>query len=948
MVAVSRSKALAWPEIAERAAVFSGEWANTRGDESSQSQTFWIRFLEVFGIRPERVATFEHAVTRFSTEGRGYIDLFWPGMLLVEQKGVGKDLDKATFQALDYLPGLKDHELPKLIIMCDFRRFRGRVLATGEEFEFNLEDLPQAVNLDRFGFIAGYNRVKFGSEAEEAASIKAAQLMSGLYEQMRLDRYRDEAASIFLTRILFLMFGDDTALWESGLFEEFIRTRTVEDGSDLGTQLAGLFQVLDMPIETRSPRVDDVIARFPYVNGDLFKDVLEIPFFDKNTRNQLLRACTFNWGSISPAVFGSMFQAVKDKAARRELGEHYTTETNILKVIRPLFLDDLREQFQKYRNNRSGLERLLDHLEELRFLDPAAGCGNFLVVGYRELRELELKIRVQIRDLSGDHQGEFIFAEHLSVTIDHFYGIEIEWWPSKIAEVAMFLVDHLANQRMAQELGWAPNRLPLTIKPTIVHGNALTSDWNAILPSSANVFVYGNPPFLGHDSRVPAQAEELRDLWGEEIGRIDYVVGWYAKALNYFGSTIQGHWAFVSTNSVTQGQPVPLVFGRILSEGWKISFAHRTFAWSSEAPGAAAVHCVILGFTRDQTVKGRLFDYVQTKGEPTERFVKNINPYLIDGANVLVVARSSPLVPSLVKVGYGSRPNDGGAFIVEQSDYAEFAADPRAAKYLRKFVGARELLHDETRWVLWMVDLDPADVSHSALLRTRIEAARAHRLASGRAATRQWADRANLFDFISQPKVPYLCIPAHSSEERRFLATERFGEAVIASNAVFTTPDPDGFQFALISSSMFMAWQKAIGGRLESRIRFSNTLVWNNFPLPTLTQSQRASIIAAGTQILEARALFPERTLAQHYSSFVMEPALYTAHCALDSIVDHAFGSRIRLTEESARQSLLFTKFLELSATHQLVPAAAPKRRRKNPTAEMGKPEPLIELTEGE
>ena len=850
-------------------------------------------------------------------------------MLLVEQKGVGKDLDKATFQALDYLPGLKDHELPKLVVMCDFRRFRGRVLATGEEFEFNLENLAKSENLDHFGFIAGYNRVQFGSEVETAASIEAAKLMAGLYEQMRLDRYKDEAASVFLTRILFLMFGDDTALWESHLFEEFVRTRTVEDGSDLGPQLAGLFQVLDTPEENRSPRVDDVAARFPYVNGALFEDVLEIPYFDKQTRAQLLLACTFNWGLISPAVFGSMFQAVKDKKARRELGEHYTTETNILKVIRPLYLDDLREQLEKVKNNKTGLQRLLDHLEDLRFLDPASGCGNFLVVGYRELRELELDIRLRLRDLSGDFQGEFVFAEHLSVTIDHFYGIEIEWWPAKIAEVAMFLVDHLANQRMAQSLGWAPNRLPLTIKPTVVHGNALRIDWTTILPPSEHVYVYGNPPFLGHDSRAVDQAEELRDLWGEEIGRIDYVVGWYAKALNYFGSKIQGHWAFVSTNSVTQGQPVALVFGRVFSDGWKISFAHRTFAWSSEAPGSAAVHCVIVGFTREQAVRPRLFEYLQGKGEPIERAAKNINAYLIDAANLLVVARSKPLSSTLPKVSYGSRPNDGGAFIVETADYPAFEADEHAAKYLRVFVGARELLHSETRHVLWMVGLDPKDVSRSPLLRERIEVCRQHRLGSKRQATRDWANRPNVFDFNAQPTGSYLCIPSVSSEQRRYLATERFDKSVVASNLVFTAPDPDGLQFALISSAMFMAWQKAIGGRLKSDIRFSNTLVWNNFPVPVLNGSQRAAIIEAGTGVLAARDLHPDRTLAEHYNAFATDPHLYAAHIALDTAVDKAFGAKTRLTEEAARQTVLFARYQDLTVTDQLIFDAHKPSKRK-------------------
>ena len=928
---VSRSKALSWPEITHRATVFAGEWADAAGDERRQSQLFWVRFLECFGIRPERVATFEHTVQRFSTQAHGFIDLFWPGMLLVEQKSAGADLEKAKFQAFDYLGGLKDHELPRLVVMCDFRRFRGQVLATGEEFEFALDELPDPANLDRFGFIAGYSRAEFGNADEEAASVKAAQLMSSLYEQLRLDQYPDEAASVFLTRLLFLMFGDDTGLWEPALFTEYVRTRTAEDGSDLGAQLSALFQVLDTDIPGRPRHVDDVAARFPYVNGDLYAKPLQIPYFDTATRDVLLQCCAFDWGDISPAVFGSMFQAVKSKAARRELGEHYTTETNILKTVRPLLLDGLRERFERVRGHRPSLQKLLDDLAEIRVLDPACGCGNFLVVTYRELRQLELDIRVRMRELAGSTQGEFVFAEHLAIGIDQFYGIELEWWPAKIAEVAMFLVDHRANQTMARQLGWAPNRLPLTIKPTIRHDNALTTDWTQVLPPAPGVVILGNPPFLGHDTRTPAQATELRTLWGRDIGRIDYVTGWYAKALDYFDGTPGGRWAFVSTNSVTQGQPVPLVFGRVLAAGWRIAFAHRTFAWQSEAPGAASVHCVIIGFTRDPAIKPRLFDYTSLRGEPIERTATNINPYLIDGADLLVAARSTPIAPDLHKISYGSRPNDGGAFIIDPADLPAFRADPHAAPYLRQLIGARELLNGNPRWALWLKNVDQNDAAHSHLLRERLERCRQHRLDSDRAATRDWADRPHLFDFDSQPNSAYLCIPSVSSETRRYMASQRFEPEVISTNAVFTTPDPDGLHFAVLSSSMFMAWQKAIGGRLKSDIRFSNTLVWNNFPLPALTDQQRQKIVDAGRGVLTARELHPDRTLAEHYNSLVTDSALRAAHAHLDHALDPVFGAKKASLSESERQALLFSSYRNLQEADML--AAPTSTRRRSRTA---------------
>lgn len=926
-VSVSRSKPLSWPEIRARAAAFAEEWSDS-GHERQQAQTFWIRFLECFGVRPERVATFEHTVTRFSTQARGYVDLFWPGVMLVEQKGAGRDLEAAEFQAMDYLPGLKDHELPKIVVICDFQHFKVRDLATGEVHAFSLAELPDAKNLDLFAFIAGYSRAAFGSAEEEEASVKAAQLMGSLYEVLRLDQYPDEAASIFLTRLLFLMFGDDTALWEPHLFQEYIRTRTAEDGSDLGAQLAVLFQVLDT--EHRSERTDEVAKRFPYVNGHLFSEALPIPYFDAETRDLLLRCCTFNWGSISPAVFGSMFQAVKSRDARRELGAHYTTETNIAKTIRPLFLDDLHAQRDRNWSNRAALTRMLEQLSEMRFMDPACGCGNFLVVAYRELRALELDIRVRIRELSGTTVGEFVFAEQLSVGVTQFYGIELEWWPAKIAEVAMFLVDHLANQALAKKLGWAPSRLPLKLTPKIVHDNALAIDWADVLPPSDNVIVLGNPPFLGHDSRSVQQAEELRALWGKDIGRIDYVTGWYAKALEYFGSEHNGRWAFVSTNSISQGQPVPLVFGRVFAAGWQIAFAHRTFAWTSEAPGAAAVHCVIIGFTRaSPATKPTLYDYADLRAAPMRRDASSINAYLIDGPNILVQARSKPISPELKPVSFGSRPNDGGGFIVESEDHAAVASDPIAAKYLRRFVGARELLHDEDRWVLWLKHLDTDDLAGSPLLRERIERVRRHRLASARVATQVWADRPTLFDFDSQPTVPFLAIPSVSSETRRYLATQRFPADVIASSLVYTAPDADGFIFAMVSSAMFMSWQKAVGGRLKSDIRFSNTLVWNNFPLPAVDQALRTRIAAAGEAVLAARDQHPERTLAKHYNASHMDPDLYKAHAELDALVDKAFGARGRQSD-AGRQTLLFNSYADLVGADQLVPQenSRPARRR--------------------
>jgi hypothetical protein len=777
-------------------------------------------------------------------------------------------------------------------------------------------------------------RDAFDIEAE-AASVEAARLMGTLYTLLDDAEVDEHDATLLLARLLFLYFADDSGMWTAGQFQQFLISHTSPDG--ISDDLRSLFHVLNQPEGRRDANVPDFLEAFRYVNGGLFADGLSIGTLPTQFRDALISASRFDWAIISPAVFGSMFQTVKDKESRRRGGEHYTTEANILKTVGPLFLDDLRQRFEDARDNRAALTRLHNDLGRLRIMDPACGCGNFLIVAYRELRALELDILKRQRELdvnegratiAGRGQLSFDVTGDIKVTLDHFYGIELEEWPARIAQTAMLLVDHLANQRMALDFGEAPDRLPIRISPTIVNGNALTQDWREILAPSADVIILGNPPFLGHDSREAAQASELRALWGEEIGRIDYVVGWYAKTLDYFGSDIDGRWAFVSTNSVTQGQPVSLVFGRVFAEGWQIAFAHRTFGWTSEARNAAAVHCVIVGFSRRRTFQPRLYEYETSRSSAVLQTAKSINAYLVDGPNVLVTARSTPLSSAIPRVGYGSRANDGGALIVDAAEYPAFAADPIARRYLRRFVGARELLHDEDRWVLWLKDAPASDVEESDLLRERVDAVRHHRLASKRLATRDWAARPTRFDFDSQPDVPYLCIPSVSSEQRNYLATQRFEPTVIASNLVFTAPDPDGFLFALVSSSMFMAWQKAIGGRLKSDIRFSNTLVWNNFPVPGLSAVDRSEVVSAGSTVMSARSSISGMTLAKQYAPGRMEPSLQAAHDDLDNVVDGIFGLSSGTTTETDRQSVLFTSYSELLKQGQLAIGADGRRRR--------------------
>lgn len=766
--------------------------------------------------------------------------------------------------------------------------------------------------------LLGRMRAAFDIEAE-SASVQAARHMKWLYDELEKSKVGADDATLLLARLLFLLFGDDSGMWKKDLFHGYLVDHTTD--RTLDSDLTALFETVNVEESERGLPAGSPLADFRFINGGLFGQELALPKLTPGFREGLLAACEFDWQLISPAVFGSMFQTVKDKEARRTGGEHYTTEENILRTIRPLFLDDLERRLQAAWDDKGQLTRLHNYLGQLRVFDPACGCGNFLVVAYRELRALELELLKRRRELdeldgisTGRNRSQLTLdvTMDIQVTLDHFFGIELLEWPARIAETAMLLVDHLANQRMEEEFGMAPDRLPIRLAPTIRHGNALRLDWRSVVPPSADIIIVGNPPFLGHATRNEAQAQELRDVWGtDDISRLDYVTGWYAKTLSYFGS-LPGRWAFVSTNSITQGDPVPLLFGPVLAAGWRIAFAHRTFPWTSEASGSAAVHCVIVGFTRDARAQPVLFDY--SKEDPLVLYPKSINPYLIDGPNVFITKRMEPLSPGLPQATFGNMPRDGGNLIVEPDEHAQVTADPVAARFVRPYMGADELLKGKKRWCLWLVDASPAEIQKSPELRRRTEAVRAFRSVSTAASTRQMASTAHLFG--QRPALhsaPYVIIPRVSSESRAYLPVMHVGPDVIASDATFTAPDPTGYLFALISSAMFMAWQRVVGGRLKSDLRFSNTIVWNNFPAPNVERSQRDAVVEAGRRVIAARSLFPDRTLTYLYNPRTMPSEVLEAHLALDREVDRLFGASHDTADEHERQQLLFARYIELS-----------------------------------
>ena len=922
------AKPPSWNEIRTRAQDFATRWADTT-DEKAEAQTFWNEFLGIFGIDRKRVAAFEARAKRTTTKGGGFIDLFWPSTLIAEHKSAGKSLEDAEDQALDYLESIKEDDFPGVVITSDFAHIRVRDLGgDNKPYTFKLSRLPEEI--DRFGFIAGYQKRTFGDADEEAANIKAAKLMGRLYEELSRNGYEGHDASVLLVRLLFLMFGDDTGMWEKGLFAEFVETRTAEDGSDLGSQLAFLFQILDKDTTARPKAADELLLRFPYVNGHLFADRIDIPAFDRRMRDELVKATEFDWGKISPAVFGSLFQAIKSKEARRELGEHYTTETNIFKALGPLFLDDLQSRFDAARHSQTKLEQLHDQIASIRVLDPACGCGNFLVISYRQLRRLELEILKRIRDLAGDKQLVLDVAALTRVRIDHFYGIEIEEWPARIAETAMFLVDQQANHELALEFGRAPDRLPIRVAPVIVNGNALRMDWNEVVSAEECSYVVGNPPFVGMSLMSKEQQEDNRltfsELGGSRTGRLDYVACWYAKAVAYSkGSSIKT--ALVSTNSITQGEQARELGPLLAGNGFRINFAHRTFSWSSEAPGAAAVHVVIIGFAYGDTRGAcRLFEYTDLKGAPTERSARNINIYLADSQVPGIGKHSVPLVPS-PKLTEGNRPQDGGGLIVALDEYEQLSKDPVAAKYLRPLAGAENTLHGIPRWCLWLQSANASELRGSTEIMRRLQVVGDARLGSPTESAREKAKTPSLFFSIRQPSSRWLWVPRVSSENRRIVPMCFFPPDVIAHDTSLCLDGADEYLFGILQSAMFTIWAKTVSGRLKSDVRVSPDLSYNSFPFPEVkSEADRVPVIRAAEAVLGARDSHVGATLADLYDPLTMPADLSKAHDQLDKAVDDLYGKR-SFTTDADRLEFLFARYAELTAT--LLTEEKPKKSRK-------------------
>ncbi|MBP8850823.1 MAG: class I SAM-dependent DNA methyltransferase [Breznakibacter sp.] len=947
--------ALSWNEIKDRALSFSKEWAGTSNEEAD-AKPFLVEFFNVFGISSKRVGTFEHRVKKLDDKD-GYIDLLWKGTILIEMKSRGKNLDRAYQQAIDYTHGLKQHELPKYILISDFENFRLFDLEEDKHIEFKLNDLVN--NVQHFGYILGYQKKVY--KEQDPANIKAAELMGKLHDRLKEIGYTGHPLEVYLVRILFLLFAEDTTIFNKQQFQDYVDQRTNEDGSDLAAKLQELFQVLNTPKENRFKNLDEQLADFPYVNGKLFEEILPTASFDTKMRQALLECCYIDWSKISPAIFGSMFQSVMNPQERRNLGAHYTSETNILKLIKPLFLDDLWREFESVKENKNKLPEFHKKVSTLKFLDPACGCGNFLVITYRELRLLELEI---LRATYKGGQQVLDVRDIIWLDVDMMCGIEYEEFPARIAEVAMWLIDHQMNMQISNEFGQYFARLPLKKAARIVHGDALEIDWrtlknaksitvyadelnfkevseplanygtlNVITKKATKVdpssnfpppstkehieysYILGNPPFIGSkimsQSQRDAVVKQFDNIQG--AGVLDYVTAWYIKAAKYIQNT-QTKVAFVSTNSIVQGEQTSILWGQMLNKyNVKIHFAHRTFKWSNEAKGNAAVYCVIVGFASYDTNNKRLFEYDDIKGEAHELKAKNINPYLVDAKDLLIDKNTNPIC-NVPKMSFGNMPLDGGHLLLtEEEKIALIAKEPYAEKFIKPLLSAFEFLNGKRRWCLWLVDAEPRELRLMPEVLKRIDLVRKFRLDSVAPSTQKFADFPSLFRDRNQPAT-YILIPSTTSENRKYIPMGFFGKGDIANNSCHTIPDGTLYHFGVLMSTMHMAWVKHVCGRLKSDYRYSKDIVYNNLPWPeNPSEKQIIAIETAAQKVLDTRLDFPNNSLADLYGTSTMPPALIKAHNELDKAVDLAYRPQ-PFTSEANRMVFLFELYEKYTA----------------------------------
>ena len=936
-------------DVEKRAAAkeFAANWKG-RGDEKQETQAFWMSLLQkVYGVaEPDKYIDFE---VRVKLDHTSFIDgLIKSTRVLIEQKGQDIDLRKGyrqsdgsmltPYQQARRYAGYLPHDLnPRWIVVCNFQEFHIHDMNRPNDAPevLLLSDLEKEYSRLNFLVDTGDENIKHEMEI----SMQAGELVGKLYDAF-MKQYKDpnnertlKSLNMLCVRLVFCLYAEDAGIFgRNNMFHDYLSNRGVQNGR---RALRELFRVLDQKLEERDPYLaDDApdLAAFPYVNGGLFSDEdIEIPPFNDEIFNLLLTRASedFDWSGISPTIFGAVFESTLNPETRRKGGMHYTSIENIHKVIDPLFIDDLQAELSEIKQiavtktREQRLAAFQDKIASLKFLDPACGSGNFLTETYLSLRKMEnevIRLLLDSRTASTKTEqakisaGQIVMgigiANPIRVSIRQFYGIEINDFAATVAKTALWIAESQMMKQTEDIVHMNLDFLPLKSYVNIIEGNALRIDWETVVPKRELNYIMGNPPFVGGMYMSSEQKDDITNvmLGFKSVGELDYVVGWYKKATELMKGT-HIRTAFVSTNSICQGQQATTLWATLFSEGVHINFAHRTFRWDSEASIKAHVHCIIVGFSYHKSLNSRLFDSLGNV-----KLVENINQYLTDAPTVIIESRSNPLC-AVPHIRFGSMPRDGGGFILNESEKDELIArEPLSKQWIHLYLGAEEFLKNKKRYCLWLLGANPAEISKCPTVKVRIQSVRDFRLASKAAGTRKFAETPSLFCQIAQPQTGcYIAVPKTSSERRRYIPLGFLDASVIASDLLFLIPDAALFHFGVLESNVHMAWMRTVCGRLKSDYRYSKDIVYNNFPWPTPTDAQKAKIEQTAQAILNARALYLDCSLADLYDEATMPPELRKAHQQNDRAVMEAYGMPVKGTTEAACVAELMKRYQELT-----------------------------------
>lgn len=923
-------------EQKKAAKAFVEKWQG-RGYEKGETQLFWVELLQtVYGV--ENPASYMECEVQVQLENTSFIDIYLPATkVMIEQKSINKDLSKAIRQSdgtmLTPLQQLKRYaaalgyfKYPRWGITCNFQEFYIYDMGqpNGEPAILKLEDLPREYHRLNFLVDMGDDRIK----RELEVSLNAGTLVGRMYE-MLLKQYGEnpteemlKSLNMLIVRIVFCLYAEDAGIFgRRNMFHDYLADFQPKH---FRRALIDLFEVLDTPDNARDPYMEKILAEFPYVNGGLFADNhLIIPTFSEECVDLILNvACPFSWEGISPTIFGAVFESTLSAKIRRSGGMHYTSLENIHKVIDPLFLNDLQKEYEAIAEipqpkvQKQKLKAFQDKLAGLKFFDPACGSGNFLTETYISLRRLENKVIDRLT------KGQIVLGEMASpvkVNIHQFYGIEINDFACVVAKTAMWIAELQMMQETQSIVEMNLDFLPLKSYVNIVEGNALRIDWQEVLPAGECNYIMGNPPFVGYSLQSKLQKADMLDIYVDEkgksyktAGKIDYVAGWYFKAAEYMQNT-DVRTAFVSTNSITQGEQVAAVWKPLYDRfGIHIDFAWRTFIWNSESNEKAHVHCVIIGFSHNTVYTNNINYDKMIYSEGGTITANNINPYLIDAPDIFIESRKTTLndIPMMV---YGNKPTDGGnLFLSPEERDVLWEREPDIRPYIKQIYGASEYINNIKRYCLWLVGISPNIARKSNFIRERVKAVREFRLSSSKKQTKESANTPMLFQEIRQPDSKYIIVPRHSSQARRYIPLGFVSQDIIVNDAVQIIPMATIYHFGILTSNVHMAWVRTVCGRIKSDYRYSKDIVYNNFPWPTPNEAQKAKIEKTAQGILDARAKYPDSSLADLYDEVLMPPELRKAHQANDRAVMEAYGFWGKLNTESECVAQLMKMYQKL------------------------------------